>query len=197
VLMSRSMSRVYPTIGVMPKFSSGCGDPLKIQTRSMGMYATNTTTSALTNTNFATNVLLSAFPLPLALAGIYDEYCCEEVECWMFTTEAVSAPFIWSSAIDLDDASVPTTPITLGQRPGSLVSNGNQAHYHRWQPRVAAALYNGAFAGYGDTGPTWVDCGNTNVEHYGLKVSIGITVTPVTYTLLIRAKFAFRGVAAA
>jgi len=48
------------------------------------------------------------------------------------------------------------------------------------QPRVANALYSGAFTSFGQVKNQWVDMASQTVQHYGLKYGIFAATTAAT-----------------
>jgi hypothetical protein len=134
------------------------------------------------------------------LAAVFDEYRITQVELWAspdFTqaAETVPEPMEWVTVVDLDNAATPSSLGALYGKPGALVSGPFQSHYHRFRPRLAVAAYNGAFGGFVDTNEVpWVDCSNTNVQYYGMKLGTSTCSSAFHIIYKIRYVVEFRGI---
>jgi len=120
-----------------------------------------------------------------SLANVFDQYRIDEIEVQLVsgvTEETISSSSVGTlySAVDVDDATVPTTIAQLGGYSSCVMSDATVSHFHRWVPQFAVATYSGAFTSYGAS-KGFIDCSSPNVQHYGLKV--GNTSGSATYTL--------------
>jgi hypothetical protein len=157
------------------------------------------TTSNVAVTTAGIQFQLSSFTLQSALTSVFDHFRIRELEVWItptcsMSTAAAPEAGVWSSVIDLDDATAPASAGAVECKVGAITSPALVAHYHRWTPQAATAVYQGAFTGYAQAGPVWIDCANPNVQHYGLKLASGITTTVLNYNMMVRATVEFRGI---
>jgi hypothetical protein len=101
------------------------------------------------------------------------------------------------TAVDYDDATVPTTSGNLTGHDSCKITNWTSQHNHTFKPRVAEAVYGGgAFTSYGNTA-TWIDTSSPNVQHYGMKVLLDsshstMTAATLIYQLTARLTIEFR-----
>jgi hypothetical protein len=134
-------------------------------------------------------VMLSDLPDYQDFTSLFDQYRIDSVEL-IFTpycTQAASGAAVSSTAsqsgiivhtaVDYDDATVPTASDVGIQalreyqnyQSHNLFSGGGKPLTYRWQPRIATAAYSGAFTSYRSEPFGWVDCGSTGVQGYGFK----------------------------
>lgn len=77
------------------------------------------------------------------------------------------------TAIDRDDNTAPTSIAQLLQYENMKCTASNRDHSRYFAPRVAKTVYNTALtSGFGQAGPTWLDCDNAAVPHYGIKYAL-------------------------
>lgn len=139
----------------------------------------NSTITASASANVA-----GSYNFQLGLAnvgtGFYDLYRIEAVRVnirpknnaiGLFTNSTTSVVTLYN-VIDYDDsanlgsvADAEAYSTCLALAPGQSCSRG-------FKPRIAMAAYNGAFTGYANMSPQWIDAAYQNVEHYGLKYFI-------------------------
>jgi hypothetical protein len=156
----------------------------------------SSTTPAFASTFFSLS-LFNATDLAAAL-GVFDQYKIDLVETWLVSKDpngsGQASVGLLASAVDLDDAALPTSFAAVQSYGSSLTSSGVAAHYHRWQPHAALAAYSGAFTSYANETSPWIDSGSPNVQHYGLKCATmpGLGGT-IPYDLIVRLTVTFRG----
>lgn len=85
-------------------------------------------------------------------------------------------------AIDLDDASVPSSYAELNQKYNVHKKRLDKPCSIYIKPRVASSIYSGLTSGYAVGKPMYIDCNDPGVPHYGLKywirdMSLGSTTT--------------------
>lgn len=148
-------------------------------------------TSVTVPVGVATAFVLSNFPNISEYTSAFDQYRIEQLEVWL---ELVGNPSASLStvvtAVDLDDATIPSGAPAIQDKQGALVGSGAAMRYHRWRPRVAVAEYSGTFTSYGNVPATWIDCGSPNVQHYGFKAA-SAAQTVGTFNLQVRAVISF------
>lgn len=127
--------------------------------------------------------------------SLFDQYRFDQIEVWLEplndTTASASAPF--ASAIDLDDANVPTAFNECADRQGALIGTSIAGRYHKWKPHMATAVYSGAFTSFANDVADWIDVASSGVQHYGLKAAAGIDGIARTMNITVRALVSFRG----
>ena len=128
--------------------------------------------------------------------GLFDQYLISELEVWIDPALSLGSTASnigeYVSAVDLDDATTPTTYAMVADKQSAVETAGQAGHYHRWAPHVAVALYSGAFTSFGNEPPGWIDVASPSVLHYGLKLAFNITGTALNYNLAIRARVHFK-----
>lgn len=139
---------------------------------------------------------LSIFNSYTSYTGLFDEYKIEYIECWIECENPTPSSYQgdMASAVDVDDASNPTSYDAVADRPGAISCSWATGRYHKWKPNVAVALYSGAFSSFGNEPASWIDCGSPSVQHYGLKVALAPFSGGATkFKLFTRALLSFRG----
>lgn len=129
------------------------------------------------------------------LISVFDQYRFDQIEVWISSPNAVSgiAFPILASAIDLDDANVPSVLGDVIDHQGAILADGPGGHYHRWKPHMATAAFSGTFTSYSNDVATWIDSASPSVEHYGIKIAAQSTgSTAVSFDLVVRAVVSFR-----
>lgn len=152
------------------------------------------TTNTATTSFGAAAVTLSQFGTSSEYTGLFDQYMIEQVEVWIEPVAAQGTTVFGdvTTAVDLDDASVPTTLQALKGKGGALGGQGGAGRYHRWRPHVAVAAYSGTFTSYANTPASWIDCASPSVQHFGIKIGAGATSVAITYQCTFRILAAFR-----
>jgi hypothetical protein len=116
---------------------------------------------------------LSQFAGATSLLAVFDQYRIDQIEHWVEYTNpsaVINFPTL-ISAVDLDDANVPSAVGQVQDHQGSVVGVAPAGHYHRFKPHMATAAFSGAFTSYSNTVAGWVDSASPNVQHYGLKLA--------------------------
>jgi len=148
-------------------------------------------TAGVTN-GYATTYSLASLANSANWQTVFDQYRIVMVEATVFPAyidivlnsggSLPSGDII--TAVDYDDATTPTTAANLTGHDSCKISNWTQIHKHSFRPRVAEALYSGAFTSYGNTA-TWIDSNSPSVQHYGLKILLDSSHTSMTSPSLI------------
>lgn len=162
------------------------------------MYSTNT------NSLDAIAFKLSDVPNYTELTALYDFYRINKVSVKIvpkFNTNNILdsvtnstqmiEPLVWT-AIDYNDATIPTTLLEIQEYASSKVTRGSELHKRYLTPRLAVQLFDGVTPAYGE-GKTheWINCDYPDVPHYGLKICItpwdgtGIATGRLYYDLAI------------
>ncbi len=147
-------------------------------------------------TYYGLSFLASSLDNFASLANVFDQYRIDEIEVQIVpsvTEVTISTSDVgqYYSAVDVDDATAPTSLAQVGGYTSCVVSGGNTTHFHRWRPQYAVAAYSGVFTSFGAM-KGWIDCSSPNVQHYGLKIACTPTSATQTYTLLISYKISFQ-----
>jgi len=129
-------------------------------------------------------------------AAVFDQYKIDMIEVLINpdvteVTTGSQAVGSYLSAVDYDDATVPTTLAQLGGYASCQTSSGTVSHFHRWRPQFAVAAYSGTFTSYSaSTG--WIDCAYPNVQYYGLKIALTPATTVQNYSIDVTYHVSFR-----
>jgi hypothetical protein len=135
-----------------------------------------TLSTAPTDTFGAYAIRLSDLPSYTELTNTYDDYRIIQVELSFVPTSDnnYAAPLI--TAIDYDTSSAPVSVNDLLQYRTAMKTEVGTACVRQFIPKVADALYSGAFTSYGLIPMKWISCDSPGVFHYGLRWAIpGIT----------------------
>lgn len=128
---------------------------------------------------------LSQFPDVTAFTGLFDTY--RIIFAKVIFNPISSVPPLggsFATAIDYDDAS--SSAAILSMDTSQQVPLG---HYHErnFVPRVAIALYSGAFTSFGQMKKEWIDQSSATVVHYGLKYTTPVAASAVpVYDVQVR-----------
>lgn len=133
-----------------------------------------------------------------SLASVYDQYMISLIEVLVQpqvsqVTTGTTTVGDYVTAVDLDDATAPTTYLQLAAYSSAQSSRGTMSHFHRWEPEFAVAAYSGTFTSYSST-KGWVDCGSPNVQHYALKAATDTSGVPQFYVAYIKYHMLFRAI---
>lgn len=152
------------------------------------------TTSTVANTYFGVVFAISDVS-SAAILSVFDQYRIDVIEIWAETISPQGTTVFntWGSAVDLDDVGPPTTAEQVAHKQGALISSGSAGHYHKFVPRIAPALYSGAFTSFGVNNPQWIDAASPNVQHYGVKFYSLPTNAAYTFNYRTRITFSVRG----
>jgi len=129
--------------------------------------------------------------------SVFDQYRIEMVEVLILpgvteNTTASSNTGTLGSAVDFDDANVPSTYAEVSNHDDAIESSGTMSHYHRFSPTYAVATFSGTFTSY-SSARGWIDCASPGVQHYGLKYFITPTTSAQSYSFIRRYTVTFRG----
>jgi len=124
-----------------------------------------------------------------AFSAVFDQYRIRMIEVTIEpqlseVTTPAGDPGEWISVVDIDDSNVPTSYADLTSYSSAIQTKGTHAHYHRWVPSVAVAVYSGAFTSFASTTSMWLDVASSTIQHYGLKVGFQQTALAQNYTLI-------------
>lgn len=107
--------------------------------------------------------------------AIFDQYRILALEV-MFTPQANEALITsaqptgqYATVIDYDDNTNLGNMAAALNYANCIVCPMTSSQRRCFKPRVASALYNGSFVGYGNIAAPWIDCSTSNVVHYGIK----------------------------
>ncbi len=146
--------------------------------------AINTSSSI---TNVSNYFALSSVPGYINLLEVFDQYRILQVVVNYYprtSFDNLSSTSQIYSAIDYEDANLPSGPQELEQYDTCLVACVGEPIQRTFVPRVSIAAYaTGIFTSYATVSNQWIDSSSPGVEHYGLKTSVGPTAVPMTYDL--------------
>jgi hypothetical protein len=147
-----------------------------------------TTGAVATTSGYAFSV--TNIPQATSLSSVFDQYRVIRIEAWIqyapattgiIMSNLISPTFI--TAVDYDDSTSPATFAALYDNENALTSQLEEGHYHDFTPKVASAVYNGAFTGFASVQAPWIDAASLTVEHYGIKIACEAAVAnPIRMT---------------
>lgn len=188
----KPLLRTFNPVGTVPRVS-GLGMQM-ISAQLTSTQAELFSTSNVAPTFKAYSFYLSSFAGAGPYTNLFDQYILDEVEFWL-TPESPQGTTVFgqvTSAVDFDDANVPTTNLMVADKQSSVVTAGGAATYIRFAPHMAVAVYSGAFTSFGNEPAQWIDAASASVQHYGVKLSLSPTPTPIAYCVSYRGHFRFR-----
>ena len=147
-----------------------------------------TMTSGASPVNFANYFTLSAVPDYINLIEVFDQYrILQAVVNYYPRTSFENAPSTSQiySAIDYEDANVPSAPSELEQYDTCLVACLGEPFQRVLKPRVSLAAYSGVFTSYATRADQWIDSSSPSVQHYGIKTSLGASSTTIVYDVKV------------
>jgi len=123
-----------------------------------------------------------------SLTALFDQYRIALVECWINPQLGpIQTPGNeFASVIDYDDNTALTTFPQALDYVNCVASNGSCAHFRKFVPHAAVAMYSGTFTSFGNETAPWCDAASTGIQHYGLKVASTLGATAITYDLMYR-----------
>lgn len=151
------------------------------------------------------NFRLDNIPNVGEFTGLYDQYMIKAVKVTMIprVTEAPVGSSVntlanmWS-VIDYDDSSAPANIDTMLQYQNVKHTQMNRTHTRYIKPCVADEYFaTGVLTTYGARRNVWLDCSNSGVEHYGLKIyldALPLTAVPIQYDVITKFYLAFKNV---
>jgi len=151
-------------------------------------------TSVQTFNNFAATVnLLDQIS---HLTAIFDQYRIPMLEIWLVPQRATTntCGSNVASVIDYDDNTNLTTYAQALDYVNCVSTEGRFAHYRKFVPHCAVAIYSGAFTSYENVTAPWIDAASTGVLHYGIKVASTQASAVTVYDLTVRLHTEWRNV---
>lgn len=159
------------------------------------------TTSTVTNTYRGYTLSLSNCANYATYTALFDQYKFLSLEMWIIPSCSMATPGapeggLWVSGIDIDDATTPSSYNSVQAMQGVVQTSVLSAHYHKWAPASAISAYGGGFGSYASEEGLWLDSSSAGIEQYGVKAAYTTSTTAITFTYIVRATVAFRGIAA-
>jgi hypothetical protein len=177
-------SRPYPHFGSLEN---------TIRTTNVYTTAAFITSSTTVPAYASAYISLGQFPNYTEYTAVFDQYRIDQVEVWLEPVGSQeNGTGVLTTAVDLDDANLPTSATGIYDKQDALVANGSQGRYHRWLPHMATAVFSGSFTSYGNEPAGWIDSASPNVQHYGFKAATGQYSVAYAYTLTVRAIISYR-----
>lgn len=173
-LNKTQISGSLPAVKDVPSFFLSRRKPTNI-VREIQL-ANITLSTAPTDTFGAYAIRLSDLPVYTELTSTFDDYRIIQVELSFIPTSDnnFAGPLI--TAIDYDTNSAPVSVNDLLQYRTAMKVEAGAACVRTFTPKVATALYSGAFTSYGLQAMQWIATDSPTVYHYGLRWAIpGIT----------------------
>lgn len=141
--------------------------------------------------------MLSSFTNVSAYQTLWDSYRILQITVRFFP--CATPPLSGSqgpvyTAVDYDDATTTTLSQLLEYDTLQMCQPGT--YFERtFTPRVANALYSGAFTSFGQVKSPWIDLASAGVLHYGLKIATpnGTVATPL-FNTTVSAVIQFRNI---
>jgi len=190
----KSSGKCFNVVSARPQLPNPLSPGIRVVlTQSVAAYLTTSTTVPVFN---ASVIVPSSFAGFSEYTGLFDQYKVDKAEVWLEPTAAqgTSVFSTVSTAVDLDDANVPTSLVQVQSKQGSVTSLGSAGHYHVWVPHVALAAYGGGvFTSFANDKPHWIDAGSPSVQHYGFKIAMDATpAAALVYRLTFKIHCSFR-----
>jgi len=189
------ISRLFSSEGPRPYPNNGLSLEQTIQLE-MTQQASFLTASATAGVpTFASSTFkLSDFVGSASLLAVFDQYRFDQIEVWIesLTPNLTGALPYLTTAVDLDDANVPTNAGQVQDKMGAVSGFSLGGHYHRFKPHVAISVYSGTFTSFGNAASQWIDNASPNVQHFGVKAAAVSSGTVVTYNITWRAVVSLR-----
>lgn len=192
---SKIVSIAYNSVASRPtafKLNKITHYPVNMTYSVSSVFTTSTVATVLLGYSFA----LSSFADYTAYVALFDQYRIDMLEIYI-TPQSSQSTVISNTgelvtAIDLDDASTPSSYNSVAAHQSSLMTSNTEGHYHKWIPHMAIAVYSGAFTSFANAPAGWLDCGSPNVQHYGLKFASTTTSVAMVLDMVVRARISFR-----
>lgn len=153
------------------------------------------TTSTLVPTFVSYQSTLDQFAEYSEYTSLFDQYRIDWVDVWLEPVAQMGSTAFGplATAVDLDDANVPTSFSSVSAHPSSLVGMGGAGRHFGYRPRIAVAAYGGGvFTSYANSGGMWIDSASASVQQFGLKIAALATPVAVPYVLSARIIVTFR-----
>lgn len=150
-------------------------------------------------TGAAVNFKLSSVPNAAEFTQLYDQYQIKGIKISLiprFTEVPNSSGTgnMWS-ILDYDDSNVPANLDTLLQYQNVKRTRMHMVHSRYLKPQVTSEVYaTGIATAYAPKKNVWLDVGNPDVEHYGVKLWFDSRLTNVIFDVQIKYYLAFKNV---
>ena len=163
--------------GILNKFSSVYTKPDTIHRLILRQDGPVFGGGTTTGSGYSFNVALNGLANYSAYTTVFDSYRIVAIELHFvpnFDQVPLSANLQGKmlSAFDFDDSVVPASGDAVRAYQSCVVTAPGKHCKRSFIPKVADALYSGAFTSFGSTSGNWIDCASPGVIHYGLKVWI-------------------------
>jgi hypothetical protein len=194
-LKNNILSKSYYSLGPRPRLFKSIPPNIITVNMSQTIPDFHNTSTTLPST-IGTFFYLTGFAGSAAYLSLFDQYRIDLIECWLEPKQSLSTveqnPGTLASAVDLDDAGTPSFFDDVARKQDAVLTTGQNAHYHRWKPHMAVAVYSGAFTSFANAPGGWIDSGSPAVQHYGLKAASTVTSAVYNYNLQVRARVSFK-----
>lgn len=133
--------------------------------------------SGASSSAFGYYFLLSALPGYAEFTSLFDQYRIDKVDIFLRSMNTKGLPSTLANgalsymvlAPDYDDVSVPSGESAVLQKQNVKILETGDDYLLTIVPHIAVAAYSGAFTGYDNVGPQWIDSASSSVQHYGWK----------------------------
>lgn len=136
----------------------------------------------------AYEVTLASFPDSAEFTALFDQYRIAALEFTFVpvTSNGTGSPLY--TVIDYDDSSPLTLVGQVLEYDTLQITQPGQFHKRSLIPQVSTTVYNTAItSGYSSKSMQWIDAGNPNVPHYGLKYAAPF-IAGVNYQITVLVK---------
>jgi len=136
---------------------------------------TQNNAAPVTNTYYFT---LGALDQASTFVSLFDQYRIDAIRFIMKPySNAVQVPTASTTSfqgmynvIDYDNSTALGSTLAARQYDNCMETEPYETWCRVFRPRIAMSAYNGSFAGYANMQPEWIDCANSDVRHYGIKL---------------------------
>jgi hypothetical protein len=112
-------------------------------------------------------------------SGFYDQYRIDAIRFNVVPrNNAVGVQIGLSDlflVIDYDDSTALTSTAQAQAFSTVMKLAPGESASRTFSPRIAVAAYNGAFSGFLNQGPQWIDAASNTIQHYGIKIYVPAT----------------------
>jgi len=138
---------------------------------------TATPTSGVNNTTY---FQLSNLDNSSSFENVWDQYRIDAIRMTVkpqnnaigLVTNSTTSLVPLYCVIDYDNTSNLSSAAAAREYANCIVLEPGESFTRVFQPRVAAAVYSGAFTSFANMEPPWIDCASPNVQHYGVKIFV-------------------------
>lgn len=152
-----------------------------------------TVVTATTDTHLAYSFALSDLPNSTEFTSLFDQYKLKQVEVVMLPSASATLPpngytgtALNMTVIDFDDATALSIPASYMQYDNCMVHPCGEVIRRVFKPKVAMAVYSGAFTSFAEAPDVWLDVASPSTAHYGLKIFLGANANPVQYIIMVK-----------